>query len=333
MNAWKTSMSRIRFFLIVGAFAALSFAGDLVAAQRTFVSAAQGNDTNPCSRALPCRNFTAALLQTATDGEVVVLDSGGYGVVTITRSVSLISPTGVHAGITALSDVAVTVNAGDSAHVVLRNLAVSSLNSGAVNGIYAETVAALYVENCSIGGFANGGTATGIRFEPTTADARLYVSNTTVARSDMGIVVIGTGIRATLDSVWLHGNVEYGALVYGAEVTFRKSVASGQVWGFVAASDSKMIFEDSVSTMNDVGVFAWDGGVVMLTRCTIASNTYAGIRIDDANGMIYVSGSTITGNGIGVHAFGTAVVRSRGNNTLQGNTSNGSFTEPGFPPN
>src|SRR5437870_11556491 len=72
-------------------------------AQRTFVSAATGNDANPCTRTAPCRNFAAAIAQTASGGEVVVLDSGGYGTVTINQAVSLIAPSGVYAGITVFS--------------------------------------------------------------------------------------------------------------------------------------------------------------------------------------------------------------------------------------
>src|SRR5438876_9156935 len=96
-------------------------ATNLPAAQRTFVSAAIGSDANPCTRALPCRSFAAALPFTDTDGEVIVVDSGGYGPVTITQSVSLIAPDGVYAGITTLafSGPAVTVNAGDTANVIL----------------------------------------------------------------------------------------------------------------------------------------------------------------------------------------------------------------------
>jgi hypothetical protein len=78
-------------------------AGAAEAAQRTFVSAGSGSDANPCSRALPCRSFGTAIGQTDSGGEVVVLDSGGYGPVTVTQSVAIIAPPGVHAAVTAFS--------------------------------------------------------------------------------------------------------------------------------------------------------------------------------------------------------------------------------------
>src|SRR6266550_476417 len=68
-----------------------------------------GVDTNPCSVALPCRSFTAALAQTSSGGEVIALDSGGYGPFTITSSVSVMGAPGVYAGITALSGNGISV--------------------------------------------------------------------------------------------------------------------------------------------------------------------------------------------------------------------------------
>ena len=64
--------------------------------QRTFVSHS-GLDTNPCSVDSPCRSFAAAITQTNPSGEVVAVDSAGYGPVTISQSVTIVAPLGVHA--------------------------------------------------------------------------------------------------------------------------------------------------------------------------------------------------------------------------------------------
>jgi hypothetical protein len=78
--------------LALTAILAGGLAGDALAAvQRTFV-ASTGNDANPCSLAAPCRAFGAAILQTSANGEVIVLDSAGYGPATITQPVSIIAP-------------------------------------------------------------------------------------------------------------------------------------------------------------------------------------------------------------------------------------------------
>ena len=317
-------MKRVRFLIFLAAGALFS-AADLVAAQRTFVSAANGNDANACSRSLPCRSFAAAVLVTDPDGEVIVLDSGGYGVVTITQPASLIAPDGVHAGISASFGAAVTVDAGDSANVVLRNL---SLNSqGATWGVHTMTVAALYVEKCNVSGF----TTYGIAFYPYTAGSRLYVSDTVVRRSgNFGIYVSGDlasgpGVRATIDSVLLFQD-GIGAYVDHAEATIFNSVASGNVSvGFNARTASKVTIEDSVAIDNGIGFFASFADAMIVTRCAATSSSNSGIMTFNNISTIYVTDTTITSNAVGISTVGGAV-KTRGNNSLQANTMNGSFT-------
>jgi len=49
---------------------------------RSFVSST-GNDANPCTRALPCRNFQVAHDNPNPGGEINTLDPAGYGVIKI----------------------------------------------------------------------------------------------------------------------------------------------------------------------------------------------------------------------------------------------------------
>src|SRR5580704_3225247 len=57
-------------------------------ATRTWVSGV-GDDVNPCSRTAPCKTFAGAISKTATNGEIDCLDPAGYGVVTITKSITI----------------------------------------------------------------------------------------------------------------------------------------------------------------------------------------------------------------------------------------------------
>lgn len=57
-------------------------------ATRTWVSGI-GNDADPCSRTAPCKTFAGAIIKTATNGIINCLDPGGYGGVTITRSMTI----------------------------------------------------------------------------------------------------------------------------------------------------------------------------------------------------------------------------------------------------
>src|SRR5262249_34924670 len=67
------------------------FGASLIAnaqATRTWVSGV-GDDANPCSRTAPCKTFAGAIAKTATGSEIDVLDPGGFGAVTITKSISI----------------------------------------------------------------------------------------------------------------------------------------------------------------------------------------------------------------------------------------------------
>src|SRR5262249_10812865 len=66
-------------------------------ATRTWVSGV-GDDANPCSRTAPCKTFAGAISKTAPFGEINVLDPGGFGGVTITKSIT-ISSEGFEAGV------------------------------------------------------------------------------------------------------------------------------------------------------------------------------------------------------------------------------------------
>src|SRR5687767_14288191 len=121
---------------------------------RTFVSSS-GNDANPCSLSAPCRNFGAAINAVASGGEVVALDSAGYGPVTITRPVSVIAAPGIHAAIAPTTGIAIEINAAQSDVVVLRGL---SLNSqGAAYGVYFLEGNTLHIERCVINRFSISG--------------------------------------------------------------------------------------------------------------------------------------------------------------------------------
>src|SRR5438094_10514769 len=84
-------MNKFRFtikFLFIATFL-LAFASIAQAqATRTWVSGV-GDDVNPCSRTAPCKTFAGAISKTADGGEIDALDPGGFGTVTITKSITI----------------------------------------------------------------------------------------------------------------------------------------------------------------------------------------------------------------------------------------------------
>ncbi len=126
----------------------------MAAAQRTFV-ASNGSDANPCSLVNPCRSFDHAVGQTLPDGEVIVLDSAGYGTATISQAVSIIAPPGIYAGVSVFSGVGITVNAS-AGKVTLRGLTINNVQTG-TTGIAISSGAAVYLDNVVVTNFPTAG--------------------------------------------------------------------------------------------------------------------------------------------------------------------------------
>src|SRR3954452_21551771 len=83
-------MRRIALFGIAGGFllSLLAVAPASAQATRTWVSGV-GDVVNPCSRTAPCKTFAGAISKTAINGEINCLDPGGFGAVTITKSMTI----------------------------------------------------------------------------------------------------------------------------------------------------------------------------------------------------------------------------------------------------
>ena len=124
---------------------------------RVFV-ASYGTDSgnSTCSFTQPCRTFQNAVNNVAVDGEVTAIDSAGFGPINITQSVTITSPAGVEAGITAASgNDGIDINA-PGAVVKLRGLTLIGANS-ANNAVSVTAAARLEVIDCAISQFGNSG--------------------------------------------------------------------------------------------------------------------------------------------------------------------------------
>src|SRR5499427_148017 len=84
MNKFRFTINILAVAMFVFAFASFAQAQ----ATRTWVSGV-GDDANPCSRTAPCKTWAGAISKTACDGEICALDPGGFGAVTITKSITL----------------------------------------------------------------------------------------------------------------------------------------------------------------------------------------------------------------------------------------------------
>jgi hypothetical protein len=284
-------------------------------ATRTWVSGV-GDDANPCSRTAPCKTFAGAISKTALNGEINCLDPGGFGAVTITKSITIdcheIFASILHSGTNGVNIPFNSFNAADVRKTVrLRNLNFNGANTG-VNGIRitgGNPIAAgvVIIEDCLIdGNFA--GAAIGIADERI-GGGEVYISNTTVRNTGgFGIHInpaagtaAGQRIDATLDNVRVQ-NAAFGIGVgSNGRIVINRSVISGNstagiaVVGTLAASEVNL--NNSVISNNGVGVQNSGGTVaIRLSNNDIAFNTtgVSGTTVSFATNRITGNGSVGT---------------------------------------
>jgi hypothetical protein len=162
-------------------------------ATRTWVSGV-GDDVNPCSRTAPCKTFAGAISKTAANGIINCIDPGGFGAVTITKSITL-DCTGTFAGIIVAGTNAINIPTSGLT-VNLRGLDIEGAGSGLV-GVNITGGSTVHIEKCNIFGF-QAGTATGVNFAPTAAGGRLMVENSHIHTNVNGIVGNGAGSAADM---------------------------------------------------------------------------------------------------------------------------------------
>jgi hypothetical protein len=185
-------MSRSILTVLAAGFVAVS--GAQAQLTKIFV-ASFGNDGNDGSRGSPKRNFQAAHNAVAAGGQIVVLDTAGYGQLTITKSLAVTVPPGVNGFVTVTgTNDAITVAAGEGSEVSLRGLIIEgggnrqSTGNGPGFGIHVTSVGWLSVEDCTIRNFLDA-----LPFTSTNFGARLTVYNTTVRNCRYGFDVQGVG--------------------------------------------------------------------------------------------------------------------------------------------
>src|SRR5437763_1289223 len=166
---------------------------------RTWVSGV-GDDLNPCSRTAPCKTFAGAISKTAAAGEINALDSGGFGSVTITKSIT-IEGGGNIAGVLASLVNGIIINAGTGDTVALRNLDINGAGNGLI-GIKILQAKNVIIDNCQIYGFRTAGSTNGrgISDERTANQspaAQLFINNCFIRDNLSGIGITGASAAST----------------------------------------------------------------------------------------------------------------------------------------
>ena len=265
-------------------------AGSAVAQNNRSFVATSGSDANNCSQGNACRSFARAITQTNAGGEIIAINSGGFGTFTVDKSLIIVAPTGVNAAVTATAGDAIVVNA-PGATVVLRGLDVNAL--GGANGIAATDFSALFIENCQVNGF----TQDGINVSTLVA-AETYVRGCTIRNNAFGgLSLVGTQ-KAIVERTSLFSNNDFGLNVVGPEmkVTARACVSTGNDSGF-GSSFGELNLQACVSSGNNVGVSVFSNATVRISNCTVTNNAGAGLfNFNNDSAVETRQNNTIAGN-------------------------------------
>jgi hypothetical protein len=318
MRAMKTI--RVSRFLSGACFSLavylLGSASSFGQATRTWVSGV-GDDANPCSRTAPCKTFPGAISKTAAQGEINVLDPGGFGGVTITKAMTIDGSGGSIAGILVSGTNAVIINAGASDVVTLRNLQINGVGTG-TNAIRILGARAVHIENCDIYNFSTNG----ISIEPNAGATTLevFIKNSTIrninpnnvaAGGQGGIVVrpaVGFNASVSMENTSVE-QCSFGIRVEDRGTLTAKNCFSGNHFnhGFIAVGTS------TVATIN-------------LDGCVAANNnnnaSSSGVQSFGSFGTVRLSNTSVFGNRTGIIAQGGATFISFGNNRINGNATN-----------
>jgi hypothetical protein len=199
-------------------------------ATRTWVSGV-GDDANPCSRTAPCKTFAGAISKTSNGGEIDCLDPGGFGALTITKSISIMCDEVSNGGVLVSGTNGFVISAGPADKVLLSGLDFEGLGTG-LNGVQFNSGALVIIHDCFIHDFAQNG----VNSASSTSGARLVItksnilSNGTNATANTGGVNVsgGTGNVVEIIDTLIQNNFNYGVQATGASniVAFIRTIVT-----------------------------------------------------------------------------------------------------------
>jgi hypothetical protein len=278
-------------------------------ATRTWVSGVGDDSSTLCARDLPCKTFAGAISKTATFGEINCLDGGGFGALTITKSIAIKCQ--VEGGVLVSGTNGIVINVAATDTVYLEGLDIQGITTG-LSGILVLGGGTLHVKNCLIRLFDSSSAGFGINFTPNAA-ATLNVVDSYI--SDNGTGTIGGGISikpsgggtatVVIDRTQVMNNKGNSAVVADAssgpiQVQIKDSVIANSNIGVSAVSSSALAaisLSNSHSVGNQTGVSASGSqSVVILDRTTIQASTVQAISATNGAAVFSYGNNPINDN-------------------------------------
>jgi hypothetical protein len=275
-------MRRIALFtLLIGFLAPVLMSAPAHAqATRTWVSGV-GDDNNTsfgCSRSAPCKTFAGAISQTDTNGEIDCIDPGGFGTLTITKSIT-IDCSGTFGGIVSGGVNGITINLTASPDplksVVLRGLNINGAGGGGQAGLKGVSILSatlVTLDNVVIMNFTQQGVA-----DVRTAPGRLFIKNSVIRNNGgVGILAAGTsGTNVSIENTHSINNAYGLATGAGNAVKITRSVFSGNSVGIEGDTGAQVGVDSTTVNFNGIGLQT--SGSIWFANTDISFNSSAAI--------------------------------------------------------
>jgi hypothetical protein len=311
--------TRFTFNILAGLIMAIA-CSSLAHAQatRTWVSGV-GDDVNPCSRTAPCKTFAGAISKTAAGGEIDTLDPGGFGAITITKSLTIDGQGTLGSILSSLTN-GVVINILNTDKVILRNLSINGAGNG-IDGIHWINAGGnVVIENCTIARVTNSLVNANL-----TNSGNLTINNLSGSYSGPGTANVDAGIRMTTSTGILKASI--------TDTHLQNNAIGINIQDNVQATIRNTTIEGNGGTNIGVRVAtvaAAATDAVHLEGVTI-SNVAEGVRVTTAGGANNVSLSNcniFNCTNSGTNAAGGVTVTSFINNRFFNNTADqsGPFT-------
>ncbi len=283
-------------------------------ATRTWVSGA-GNDANPCSRTSPCETFAGAYAKTTAGGEIDALDPGGFGTLTIGKSITIDGGGGTVASVLTNSGTAITVAAGANDVVIIKNVRFQGLLGGNTScpsgcgliGLAYTSGGQVVCDTCAFVGFASYGVEVQL-----SATGLLMVRNSTFIDDQAAIFASASGGTAFVEMV---GSSLVGRLASGGPAEVGITAGSGSYVTVGTSSFQDLIFGalvESGGTLNvDSSLFSVSDGILTTsgTTTSASNNSFYGGTAFAGTGTVNTANNNKIGGG---GTVGTATVNSGG---------------------
>jgi hypothetical protein len=274
-----------------------------------------GDDANPCSRTAPCKTFAGAISKTAAGGEIDVLDPGGFGTVTIQKSLT-IDMGGFTGGILSSGTTGININLAASTDVVvIRNLVINGAGNVSANtpGIKILGLGGtLILEKCAISGCGGKG----IEAVNSTGALRLFINDCQIRNNKSGANGGGILLKPTPPRV--------------VQCYINRTTIEKNTFGMRAEDNCTVLAKDCEFSGNDThGVVSRTAGgasIINLDSCVVSKNTLSGLRVENGASTIRYSNCTIDHNATGLDPLGGGAILSFKNNRNVGNATPGAPT-------